>query len=90
MGEAQHPNYVSLGHEALFVADVDEIDTRCDVCGGRVEEDTGEGPAIPGRAYYVWTRGDDRRCEEPPLCPSCASALGLSALARWEIEEEEG
>jgi hypothetical protein len=45
---------------------------------------------MPGRALYVWTRGDEVRREEPPLCASCAAALGLTALARWEIEEEEG
>ena len=80
--------YVAIGHEALFGAD--DAANRCDVCGEIVEEDAGDGPAIPGRALYVWTRGDEVRHDEPPLCPSCAAVLGLSALARWEIEEEEG
>ena len=80
--------YASLGHEALF-GEGDAAD-RCDVCGAIVEEDSGEGAALPGSALYVWTRGDEVRREEPPLCPSCAAALGLSALGRWEIEEEEG
>ena len=53
-------------------------------------EDDGEGPAIPDARLYVWTRGDETRREEPPLCASCAAALGLTALARWEIDEEEG
>jgi hypothetical protein len=38
----------------------------------------------------MWTRGDQVRFEKTPLCPECASAIGVTALARWEIEEEEG
>jgi hypothetical protein len=88
---AQSPSaatYVSCGHESLFGEG--DAASRCDVCGEIVEEDSGEGPSLPGSALYVWTRGDEVRREEPPLCPSCAAALGLSALGRWEIEEEEG
>jgi hypothetical protein len=82
-------SYAVLGHEVLFE---EEGACRCDVCGESVEDDSGEGTAIPGRALYVWTRGggEPPRRDEPPLCPSCAAALGLSALQRWEIEEEEG
>ena len=29
----------------------------------------------------MWTRGDETRYEEPPLCASCANAIGLAALA---------
>jgi len=28
------------------------------------------------------------RYEEPPLCSSCANAIGLAALALWELEED--
>jgi hypothetical protein len=38
----------------------------------------------------MWARGDSVRFEKAPLCASCASAIGMTALARWEIEEEEG
>ncbi|HKQ68923.1 MAG TPA: hypothetical protein VJT73_06280 [Polyangiaceae bacterium] len=55
---------------------------ECDACGKATE---GE-PA--GRGLYVWTRGDERRYEEPPLCASCANAIGLAALAQWELEED--
>ncbi len=79
--------FVARGHEVLFR---DDATDRCDVCGERVEEDSGEGPAVPGRALYVWARGEAVRYEEPPLCPACGAALALSALGRWEIEEEEG
>jgi hypothetical protein len=81
-------SYVTGGHELLFGED--ESANLCDVCGQLVGEDDGESPAVPGRALYVWARGEELRREEPPLCPSCAAALGLSALGRWEIEEEEG
>jgi len=57
---------------------------ECDVCGKKVE---GE-PA--GRGLYVWTRGDEARYEEPPLCARCANAIGLAALAQWELEEDDG
>jgi hypothetical protein len=55
---------------------------ECDACGKTVE---GE-PA--GRGLYVWTRGDEARYEEPPLCSRCANAIGLVALAQWELEED--
>jgi hypothetical protein len=28
--------------------------------------------------------------EEPPLCASCAHAIGMTALFRFEAEEDEG
>ena len=55
---------------------------ECDACGKKVE---GE-PA--GHGLYVWTRGDETRYEEPPLCSRCANAIGLAALAQWELEED--
>jgi hypothetical protein len=74
-------------HEALFAA---PGEPRCDACGGPVPSDDGEGFGLPGEGVYVWTRGEERRFEKAPLCPSCAAAIGVTALARWEIEEEEG
>jgi hypothetical protein len=55
---------------------------ECDACGKHIE---GE-PA--GHGLYVWTRGDEVRYEEPPLCAQCANAIGLAALAQWELEED--
>lgn len=57
---------------------------RCDVCNEPIEGEP------PGRGLYVWTRGDEVRREEPALCPSCSTAIGVSALAAWSVEEEEG
>jgi hypothetical protein len=55
---------------------------ECDACGK-----TTEGEAA-GHGLYVWTRGDEIRYEEPPLCSHCANAIGLAALAQWELEED--
>lgn len=84
------PAFVSGTHADSFVADTV---ARCDVCDAEVADDDdeeGEGYAVPGRGLYVWARGEDVRREEPRLCGDCAAAVGVSALARWEIEEEEG
>lgn len=84
--------FMTATHELLFQSDA--AAPRCDACGAELAKDSGdahdEGFAIAGRGLYMWTRGDEVRVEDAPLCPSCASAIGMSALARWEIEEEEG
>ncbi len=80
--------FVTAGHGVLFQ---DEETKCCDVCRepvGVTEED--EGFSHRGRGLLVWTRGEERRYQEPPLCPGCAAAIGMTALQRWEIEEEEG
>jgi hypothetical protein len=82
--------FVVASHEALFVDDSLAV---CDACGGPLEEDETdppEGYRVPGHGAYLWSRGDETRIENVPLCASCASAIGMTALARWEIEEEEG
>ncbi len=56
----------------------------CDACDTTVQ---GE-PA--GSGLYLWTRDGGVRVEEPPLCASCATAIGVTALAQWSVEEEEG
>jgi hypothetical protein len=88
------PEIVAFGHEVLFTEDPSaEARNTCDVCGEKVADedaDDGAAHAVAGRGHYIWARGEELRREEPPLCPSCATALGLTALARWEIEEEEG
>jgi len=75
-------------HEALFVSCAE---ARCDACGGELPSDAdAELPLATGHAVYMFTRGSESRMEHAPLCSACASAIGMTALARWEIEEEEG
>ena len=80
-------NCFTASHAVLFETDED----RCSVCAEILVKETDEddGP-VRGRGLLVWARGDERRFEEPELCPQCASAIGVTALHRWEIEEDEG
>ena len=59
-------------------------DTHCDACGAAIEGEPG------GRGLLYWSRGDELRFDEPPLCESCAVAVTASANRQWEIEDEEG
>jgi hypothetical protein len=55
---------------------------KCDSCG---ESITGS-PA--GAGLFLWTRGDEVRYEEPPLCEQCAYAIAVGGMLQWEGEEE--
>jgi hypothetical protein len=58
-------------------------DYECDHCGRTFE-------GVPGGAgLLLWTRGEEVRYEEPPLCEDCASQITVGALLKWEVEEEE-
>jgi hypothetical protein len=64
------------------------------VCDGALSDD-GNLAADPdgrfeGRGLLMFARGTERRYEEPRLCADCASVIGISALQRWEMEEDEG
>jgi hypothetical protein len=61
-----------------------ESELTCHACNTPIE---GE-PA--GHGLMVFVRGDRVEYEEPPLCERCAHAISMTALYRWEIEEEEG
>jgi hypothetical protein len=81
---------VTATHRDLFR---DAETPRCDVCAlplAPVHDGDDEGYAVRGHGLFVWYRGDERRVEERTLCPSCGTAVGLKALQRWEIEEDEG
>jgi hypothetical protein len=56
---------------------------ECDACGRVVQGTPG------GAGLFVWTRGDEVRYEEPPLCEDCAAEIAVGALMRWDSEEEE-
>jgi hypothetical protein len=55
----------------------------CDVCCKFFEGEP------HGSGLFIWTRGEEVRYEEPPLCEECANRVTIGALLRWEIEEEE-
>lgn len=88
--EARNPGRVRLDrvltrvatHRALY-ADANE--RRCDLCDAVIAkyEETG------GSGLYVWTRGEETRFEEPPLCATCGPELALTAFRRWDQEDEE-
>lgn len=83
------PHCVSATHAVLFET---EGTDRCSVCAEILGSHGDDDEAVPsrGRGLLVWSRGDERRFEEPELCPRCAQAIGVTALHRWEIEEDEG
>jgi hypothetical protein len=56
---------------------------ECDYCGGSFEG-TPEGSGL-----FIWTRGDEVRYEEPPLCEECARSIVIGALLKWDFDEEE-
>lgn len=63
---------------------MNDAELTCHACNASIE---GE-PA--GHGLLVFPRGDGVEYEEPPLCARCALAISMTALDRWEIEEEEG
>lgn len=90
----KNTGFVVAGHEALFEKKgagpgASDADERCDACGEPIPpESEDDRYAVSGRGRYVWTRGEDRRAEEPPLCPSCAAAIGMIALHQFNAEDE--
>jgi hypothetical protein len=56
----------------------------CDACDEPVDGEPG------GRGLLVFPRGDGVLYEEPILCGRCAHAVGMTALWRFAMEEEEG
>jgi hypothetical protein len=79
---------VVASHEALFAP---SGRASCDACGVELEACADADDAVTGgQGTYLWVRGGEPTLEHVPLCTSCASAIGMTALARWEIEEEEG
>jgi len=55
----------------------------CDFC-----EQHFEGPPA-GSGLFLWTRGEEYRFEEPPLCEECAMRISVGAVLKWQSEEEE-
>ena len=57
---------------------------ECDMCGKEFEG------APAGSGLLLWTRGEEVRYEEPPLCEHCSQKLIMGALMRWAEDEDEG
>jgi hypothetical protein len=62
-----------------------ELPRYCHACDARIEgEEASSG-------LLVWVRGDDVVYEEPPLCPQCSRAIGMTWLYRLaETEGDDG
>jgi hypothetical protein len=56
----------------------------CDACGENIEG----SPA--GAGLFLWTRGDEVRYEEPPLCERCAYAIAVGGTLQLASEDDEG
>ncbi len=56
----------------------------CDACGESFAGRPG------GAGLFVWTRGEEVRYEEPPLCDDCAERIALGAVLKWSEEDDGG
>jgi hypothetical protein len=55
---------------------------HCDACGEAIEG----SPA--GSGLFLWTRGEEVRYEEPPLCERCAYAIAVGGTFASEVDDE--
>lgn len=80
--------YVDGGPIALRASlepeDEKKAPVSCDACGEPIEG----SPA--GSGLFLWTRGDEVRYEEPPLCERCAYAIAVGGTLQLGSEDEEG
>jgi hypothetical protein len=56
---------------------------HCDACGDAIDG------APAGAGLFLWTRGDEIRYEEPPLCAGCAHAIAIGGSLQIDREDEE-
>lgn len=59
-----------------------EVTLTCSVCDEPIEGGHSTG-------LFMWTRGDEVRFDEPPVCPTCSSAIGVAAFYRWYASNDE-
>jgi hypothetical protein len=85
---SQPASFVTACQDALFAPE----EPHCDACGLVLDaaDADDEGELDGGHGLYVWARNGETFYEEPPLCAACATAITITALQRWEIEEEDG
>ncbi len=58
-----------------------EAPTRCDACDEAIE---GRSPAM---GAHLSSRDGTTSVHDVPLCDQCATAIGITALRRFELEE---
>lgn len=56
---------------------------ECDMCGSSFSGSPG------GSGLLLWTRGEEVRYEEPPLCETCAKKISTRAMMLFNWDEEE-
>jgi hypothetical protein len=83
-------SYEVVSHDVLFAAPSAKGVEVCHACDGVLEEDDHDAYGVSGAGLLFFSRGEERRTEEPRLCASCGAAIGMTMLTRWAIEEEEG
>lgn len=77
--------YVDGGPTTRLSSEDDDNATeslRCDACGDAIE-------GVPaGSGLFLWTRGEEIRYEEPPLCERCAYAIAVGGTLQTDLDEE--
>jgi len=78
--------YVDGGPTPHLVTEEEPTPERalsCDACGEEIEG------APAGSGLFLWTRGEEVRFEEPPLCERCAYAIAVGGSLQMELDDEE-
>ena len=78
--------YVDGGPTSRLASEEDVVNAseslRCDACGDVIE-------GLPaGSGLFLWTRGEEIRYEEPPLCERCAYAIAVGGTLQTDLDEE--
>ncbi len=77
---------ISVAIDDIALASLRELGDKGKVCSVCDAEIIGE-PA--GSGLLMWTRGDDIRYDEPPICDDCSKTLHVTAYARWQVEYDD-
>jgi len=75
--------YVDGGPSLPRRTEAEDEPVRCDACGDEIDG------APAGSGLFLWTRGDEVRYEEPPLCERCAYTIAVGGMLQWDLEEED-
>jgi hypothetical protein len=86
MNEANTEQLISALPEVPAAEEAPAPRVDCDICGEPIAADDDSA----GKGVFLSVRGDEVRYEDVPLCATCATAIGINALIRAEIEEDEG